>query len=328
VSSKNKSGIPFTPGSVNAATPDQLIEAYAQVSFVNAYLLKRLESVLAHFHEHGIEVMLLKGADLISRVYGVMGLRPMTDVDLLVHQPDLPAIDRILTDSGYRPSIDGNPVYEDHEHTFSLDLATCLWYLDETSGIWRRAVSRKLGAVPIKGMGPSDLLIYLTAYIVVHRGSLGQSFAQDLELLVRNEVLDWDFVLEEATRHHLRAPLSHGLTYAAARGFAKIPERVLAALAPAGPAEQCQAYLLRKLVTERRIQDLGHFLLFLTQPGWRRWHWLATTLFPSRAFLRYRYGAKAAAHPFLTRLTRPFSLLAEALKLSVRVFVHLIKRTA
>jgi len=310
------------------SSADQLIEAYAQVGSVNVYLLKRLESVLAQFHEHGIEVMLLKGADLIPRVYGVMGLRPMTDVDLLVHKTDLPAIDRILTDSGYQPSIDGNPAYEDPERTFSLDLATDLWYLDETSGIWRRAVSRKLGAVPIKGMGASDLLIYLAAYIVVHRGYLGRSFSQDLELLVRKEVLDWEFVLEEATRHHLRAPLSHGLTYAAARGRAKIPERVLSALAPAGLAEQCQAFLLRKLVTERRVQDVSHFLLFLTQPGRRRWRWLATTLFPSRDFLRYRYGARAETHPFLTRLTRPFFLLAQALKLSVRILVHLIKQPA
>lgn len=310
------------------SSADQLIEAYAQVGSVNTYLLKRLESVLARFHEHGIEVMLLKGSDLISRVYGVMGLRPMTDVDLLVHKTDLPAIDRILTDSGYQTSIDGNPAYEDLEHTFSLDLATGLWYLDETSGIWRRAVSRKLGAVPIKGMGASDLLIYLTAYIVVYRGSLGQSFAQDLELLVRKEAMNWAFILEEASRLALKAPLYHGLTYAVRAGRAAIPERVLAALAPAGLAEQCQAFLLRKLVTERRIQDVSHFLLFLTQPGWRRWRWLAATLFPSRDFLGYRYGARAETHPFLTRLARPFFLMAHALKLSVRIFVHLIKQPA
>ena len=95
------------------SSADQLIEAYAQVGSVNAYLLNKLESVLARFHAHGIEVMLLKGADLIPRLYGVVGLRPMTDVDLLVHKTDLAAIDRILTDSGYRPSIDGNPAYED-----------------------------------------------------------------------------------------------------------------------------------------------------------------------------------------------------------------------
>src|SRR5438132_9839943 len=182
------------------SSADQLIEAYAQVGSVNVYLLKRLESVLAQFHEHGIEVMLLKGADLIPRVYGVMGLRRRTDVDLLVHQTDLQDIDRILTDSGYQPSIDGNPAYEDPERTFSLDLATGLWYLDETSGIWQRAVSRKLGTVPIKGMGASDLLIYLTTYIVVHRGFLSRSFAQDLELLVRKEAMNWAFILEEASR--------------------------------------------------------------------------------------------------------------------------------
>ncbi len=310
------------------SSSDQLIEAYAQVGSINAYLLKKLESVLARFHEHGIEVMLLKGADLIPRLYGVMGLRPMIDVDLLVHKTDLPAIDRILTETGYHLSIDGNPAYVNPDNTFSLDIVTNLWYLDDTAGVWRRAVSRTLGTVPVKAMQANDLLIYLTTYIVVHRGSLGRSFAQDLELLVRKEILDWEFILEEAARHHLRAPLSHGLTYAATQGRAKIPERVLATLAPAGPAERCRAVLLRKLVTERRVQGLSHFLLFLTQPGWRRWRWLAATLFPSRAFLQYRYGARAEAHPLVTRLVRPFSLLAQALNLSVRILVLLMKRPA
>ena len=44
---------------------------------------------------------------------GVMAVRPMSDVDLLVHDQDLLAIDRILTGAGYRPQIDGNPAYQD-----------------------------------------------------------------------------------------------------------------------------------------------------------------------------------------------------------------------
>lgn len=306
------------------SSADQLIEAYAQVGSVNAYLLKKLESVLARFHAHGIEVMLLKGADLIPRLYGVLGLRPMTDIDLLVRTKDLPLIDRLVKELGYRPSIDGNPAYVDAENICSLDLITDLWYLDDIEAIWQRAVRRTLGTVPVKAMQANDLLIYLTAYVVVYRGYFSASFAQDVALLVRKEAIEWPYILDEASRCHLRLPLYHGLTYTAGHGHADIPKQVLGHLAPMGLAEKWQGFLIQRLVTEQRVAGLSYFLLFVTQPGWRRWKWLARALFPPQAFFRYRYGERAVAHPILTRLARPFSLLAQALQLSVRIFVLLM----
>ena len=47
-----------------------------------------LAPLLARFAEAGIEVMPLKGAALQGTVYPQAGMRPMTDVDLLVRQPE------------------------------------------------------------------------------------------------------------------------------------------------------------------------------------------------------------------------------------------------
>lgn len=311
---------------MTSLSADPLVEAYAEIRATNQYLLAKLQSVLALFQEQQIGVILLKGADLLTRLYGAMGLRPMTDLDLLVHEEDLPRIDAVLRDAGYQPSIDGNPSYTDANNTVSLDIVADIWYLDDTDGIWHRAMQRTQGDAPVKGMGASDLLIFLTAYIVVYRGYLSTSFARDVALLVEKEAVDWAFVVEEAVRRRLKIPLSYGLAYAATIGRADIPGQILAQLAPSGPAERALLYLLQRLVTEQRVAGLSHFLLFLTQPGWRRWKWLARSLFPSQAFLRYRYGERAETHPILTRLLRPLYLLRQALGVFVRILTLLLRR--
>ena len=69
---------------MSVSIPDELVEAYAQVGSANRRSLEALTVVLIQFRARGIACILLKGADLLSRLYGVWGLRPMVDADLLV----------------------------------------------------------------------------------------------------------------------------------------------------------------------------------------------------------------------------------------------------
>jgi hypothetical protein len=300
--------------------PDRLIEAYSQVASANRRKFEKLQVVLTRFQGQGIDCILLKGADLIPRLYGVMAGRPMSDVDLLVHEQDLPAIDDHLTQLGYRPQIDGNPAYQDPDGVLLLDILSKVWYFDDQEPIWQRAVRRNRDGVAAKGMSTNDLVIYLTAYAVVHRGWLSPSFARDLALLIEKEGVDWDFVVDEASRCHLKIPMYHGLSFVVTRGAGvHIPDHVLRSLAPSTIRERLWYRLFQKLVTDKAVAELGHLLLFLTQPGAKKWRWLKERVFPSEAFLRYRYGDRWNTHPLLTRLSRPFSLLFQAVSLLTRI---------
>ena len=311
---------------MNVSSPDKLVEAYSQVGSANRRSLEALAVVLAQFRARGIDVLLLKGADLITRLYGVRGLRPMIDADLLVRERDLPAIDCILLESGYLPQIDGNPVYRNPYSALLLDLVTEFWHTDDTEGIWRRAVQRDMADLPVNGMGAEDLLLYLTAYVVLQRGCFSPAFPKDLALLSRKESLNWAFILEEATRHNLKVPLYHGLSYAARHETITMPDHVLKSLAPSCAMEKALAFVLRKLVTDAPVNNIGHFLLFLTRPNDKKWRWLRQYFFPSVAFLNYRYGERGAARPIQTRLRRAVSLAAQALRLSAQVAFLLITR--
>jgi hypothetical protein len=304
---------------------DALIEAYAQVSLANQRSFRALAIVLSEFNAHGIDVLVLKGADVLPRLYGVWGARPLTDVDLLVRDRDLPAIDRIVSALGYQALIDGNPAYRDPNGSLLLDMVTSLWYAEDSEHVWRRAVRRELAGVSIRAMCADDLLVYLTAYSVLHRGHFVPSFAVDVGLLVRKERLNWDYIIEEARRRNLKIPLYHGLSYAARRESIPIHDHVWRRLAPARASERALQTLLRALVTEEPLSDLGHFLLLVSSPGAKRWRRLRKAIWPSATFLTWRYGPAGAASALRTRFIRAVHLLVKGVILSGAIGKRLVR---
>ncbi|MEK7236794.1 MAG: nucleotidyltransferase family protein [Nitrospirota bacterium] len=310
-----------------SSTLDDLADAYTQVSLINKRLLDECETIGQAFHRQGIEYILLKGADLLSRLYGMRGTRPLSDVDLLVHAQDLPAIHRLLIESGFTQQIDGNPAYCSSQSTLSLDLVSEIWYLDEEGlrALWARARTRPLGQLTVKQLGSDDLLLYLIAYAVVHRGHLAPSFFTDLRLLIEKEPLHWSTLIEEASRHHLKIPLYHGLSQLAGpNSTTGIPSTVIQQLAPSTISERALEFLFRRLVTTRPLPELGHFLLWITQPPGRRLAWLRRALFPSSRFLAYRYGNDSVTRPWHTRITRWWQLGKAGSLLIARMLIRLV----
>src|SRR2546426_12523936 len=161
---------------MNTTEVERFVLSYSRISSGNRTKFEKLRAVLSQMQKAGIDCILLKGADLIPRLYGILGARPLGDADLLVHESDLPAIDHLLTHLGHRHLIDGNPAYVDPDNILALDIITKVWYLDNQQVIWRRAVRRDFEGIAIKGMGGSDLLIYLIACSVIHRECLAEQF--------------------------------------------------------------------------------------------------------------------------------------------------------
>ncbi len=309
-----------------SSTLDDLLEAYCRVSATNKAVLGHFMLVAQQFQHEGIEFLLLKGADVISRLYGVRGSRPISDVDLLVHDADLPVIDQLLTSLGFIQQIDGNPSYASSELGLSLDLVTTLWYLDEQdlADVWSRAITRPFPPNTIACLATEDLLIHLTAYAVIHRGQVSAAFSQDLRLLIEKESPNWSMIVTRAQQYGLMVPLYHGLTHVRTIfPSVAIPDDVLLQLAPMNWHERVLARLLRKLVTTEPLPELGHLLLLLTQPCGKKRAWLAHTLWPSHSFLSYRYGLAGRTMPWRTKLLRVCSLAVAALTLSGRVLRRL-----
>mgnify|MGYP001274443153 CR=1 FL=1 len=71
----------------------------------NQLLLAELKRLLAALRERGVEVMLLKGAALIHRHYRDPGIRPMSDLDILVRPSDMGAVYALLRERGWQPAV-------------------------------------------------------------------------------------------------------------------------------------------------------------------------------------------------------------------------------
>jgi len=243
---------------------ERFIETYAAIAQSNRERLRQLDAILTDFQSAGRDVLLLKGADLLSRAYGgVLGLRPMDDVDLLFHREDLPDLERILLARGFRPLIDGNPSYVDPDRILALDMISDIWYLTDIEAVWRRAVPRRVAGRIRPAMHPEDALIYLIAYQTIHRGRLSPQMALDLAALLdaEGQFIDWRSVVEQVAACHLEMPLYYGLAYARETADAKIPPWVLEAFEPL-PSRDRTARLYQRLAAGPGLPELGHFLLW------------------------------------------------------------------
>lgn len=310
---------------MSPATLERIAATYTAVSAANRRACSGLTAVLEQFQTRRIDAILLKGADVLPRLYGAWGARPMADVDLLVRAEDLPAIHRMLLGLGFVQVIDGNPAYAAPDNSLILDLTTDIWYAANTDAIWRRAIIRRIMGVPIKAMGSEDLLLYLTAYAVLHRGAFPPSYSRDITLLLQKEPLNWTVVFDEAVRTRLTIPLYYGLSHVARCVPGTVPSQVLARLAPTTWTERVWLTILRKLVTEAPLDGLGHLLLLASLPGVKRWRRLKRTLWPPSDFLRCRYGERSMANPTRTRIVRIAQLAVQATSLLARVLWRLTR---
>src|SRR6185295_19383456 len=221
----------------------------------------------------------------------------------------------------------GNPAYASPQSTLSLDLISELWYLDTEglAALWGRTRTRSLGELTVKQLASDDLLLYLIAYAVVHRGQLCPSFFPDLRLLIEKEPPHWPTIVEAASRHHMKIPLYHGLRQLALSNPAiGIPAFVIQQLSPSTMDEHILEFLFRRLVTTQPLPELGHFFMWITQPPGRRLAWLRRILFPSSRFLACRYGDHSVKRPWHTTITRWWQLARAGNLLIARMLVRLV----
>ena len=151
-----------------------------------ALLLGELAELLAACRDADITVLPLKGALLATRYYPEPALRPMNDLDLLVHPPDEARLLSLLERLGYRsvvrswkhlvlarPSGRGPVVDWDGEHPDnprSLDLHTRLFeqfwglHYDLTEATWAGAEPGMLLDLPTHVLRPAALLHHLAVH--------------------------------------------------------------------------------------------------------------------------------------------------------------------
>ena len=188
------------PGQVQSFYRDQ----YYQSAVDNILLLDELNRILTPLRDAGIAVMLLKGISLVEKIYPDPALRPMTDIDLMVHSDDLSKVTKIFRRLGYTEQKStyhlvfsrGSPknlVVEIHWNMINSNLATPI---SEEEWIWNDAV---FDGIAYRLRLEKELL-YLAGHISIqHQDPVPRLiWLYDLHLLIEKNMntLDWDFLLQ------------------------------------------------------------------------------------------------------------------------------------
>jgi hypothetical protein len=177
--------------------------------------------VLSALRATGRPMLLLKGVDLAERLYGNLGVRPMIDIDFLVHERDIGVFDAHFRADGYTPtptpyealirSPRHHHAHYRHPGRQSLPLELH-WRLAndarygaiDVAGIWARAQPH--GALPgAMVMAPDDLFLYLCLHLKQHGFDTPLTQIWDLAEMLNAPALalDWPTIWRRAADWHL-----------------------------------------------------------------------------------------------------------------------------
>jgi hypothetical protein len=171
-------------GFVPAGVREVLSRSYYAWTAKNLHLFGALRQVLRALQAAGVPVIVLKGAALAEVVYGSLALRPMSDLDLLVHREHLPLIHMVLEREGYALPASLLPPAYYHQNRFHLPyrshqgnvLVEVHWQLQEALGvqqpdlaaIWREAVPARVAGVETWVTECENLLLYICLHLHKH----------------------------------------------------------------------------------------------------------------------------------------------------------------
>ncbi len=185
----------------------------------NVVLLDHCESLIEAAHRSNIPVLLLKGAAFVGWLYGGSGLRPMADLDVLIHERDTSAAIKLAEKLDYT-------LYQTTDHAISLrhsksgthleihtSLTSCPWYLGLDPGaMFTRSRSTGHGAPPARTLSPEDHLLHLCLHGSFQHGLRQPGInACDVYLLAQLPALDWDRFLDQASKPRLTPLVFAGL---------------------------------------------------------------------------------------------------------------------
>jgi hypothetical protein len=221
---------PLLSATCAESLPRALAETFRRDRLVttarNMILGQVAEECARAFGDAGIRTIVLKGLDYESRLYRMHGVRPTSDVDLLVPDEHRRAAFATLDRLGFEPRA-AAPGFDDpdyHEVAWTrrgveVDLHMALAPLArcriDYGAVWTEAVPFRLGQTDAWVLAPTHAAIFHALHMAIDHFAVPAIYLVDLaRLLPRAE--DLAAAEETARRWHCGRPLATAVTLAAA----------------------------------------------------------------------------------------------------------------
>ncbi len=296
-----------TPGlTIPVETARFLTESYHATATFNLFALHELSIVLDTVAQLKIPVVILKGAALLYSVYDNFALRPMVDLDLLIHFADLEQTLRTLENVGYlkqHPTpfhnymgLFWNEILLVNSGTSKMQVELH-WNLIDNPFYARQLPTEKLIArgrmKHVEGkdlllLAPDDQILHLCIHNTYHHGNLLERSFVDIAFVAKQyaEDIDWDRLVNSAIDNDMNRAVEINLTLAANEWFAPVPAEILRQLRKPGIKFRERFFILGQ---RSEFLKLGRTLI--TVPGLKpKILFIIGQLFPGREYLVWRYG--------------------------------------
>ncbi len=304
---------------------------------------RRVRKVLSALQGAGIPVIVLKGWAYIQTVYdGDPSQRLCEDVDILVRPRDVDAAQRVLNEIGcqqereswegynrrywngaryFFPAETGNPA-----NTFSVGFHWGLFHVPaydarqvDVDELFARARPLRVADVDALELSGEDEIVYACAHLGLHHrfdASLFRPYELAAQIVRAGTRLSWETVIARARSWRQVISVREGLGRVERLWTGAVPRSALEALGGTRPARG-ERFVHAWIAVTRGNPAFDHPLVWLTFPvWWKRPLIFLQDVFPSRAYMEWRYGrAPLGMWPLLyfRRLFQAIGMLIQSL---------------
>ncbi len=312
----NQMGISLPPP-VEASTKQELLRQTAR----NMRIYVELENLLRRLAQEHIPVLVLKGAYLAAFVYEDIGLRPMGDIDLLIHAEDVEKIVHLLDNYGFHPERPFWPEADGELHYHAPPMlknglhVELHWTLTNPSNpvfinpgdLWARAQQTNLQEIETWALGLSDLILHLAVHAAYGHQFNGQfrSLVDIAEVLAKfGDHLDWEAVAQICLDWQAERGTYLTLRLVAELFRADVPKDILNKIKPSDWTEQAIEWAKVRLFQVNPGLSENFIRVMHGASLTERIAALAKGLFPSRGVMAMLYGVPPSSWRILALYPR------------------------
>jgi hypothetical protein len=305
----------------------RLKEEYVHAWSNNELLFHDIAALLRIFQAAGVETILLKGAALALHFYVDAGLRPMSDVDILVRPEKAKLAIKLLHEAGWKTNYESPESLLPYQHSvdFSdgrghrLDLHwKVLWDgLQDVSDhdFWESALPVEINNVPTSILNPTDQLLHVCVHGAAWNDLPPLRWVADALIITRTakSEINWNRLIEQIQKRRLMLPMRDTLGYLQNFPGITVPTDVLSAIRNM-PASRLERILYR-IRTGPNIGLHGLHIVYYWFNAWR-FSQHAPFHYKLLDFLRFLKCFLGVEHLWQT----PFYMIFKGTRLVKRIF--------
>jgi hypothetical protein len=304
-----------------------------------------LSTILKAFNDVGIDVIVLKGAFLAEAIYKNIGLRPMSDIDLLIKKEDLQKVKNEVVQLKYHAPVYPTKWHEQWQNAWTEEInytnqeknvaIDVHWNLQPPSSpiqvditkSWENAQPVKIAGVETLMLAPEDLLQHLCLHLDKHISSSGAPPLQfkwycDIAEVIRHYKgkINWKYLVRSSKNYGIEEPIYQSLY---------LVNKYLGAVVPMDALEELKTvksnvniediFRSSRILESKKKEDVQlrviNYLkrLTLIDGIWNKAHILFGDVFPCTEFMMQRYqirnkkliGVNCFFIPLNRRLRKP-----------------------